>query len=54
MLEVRPVEATEVELLEGPYKTEFLPEPKSRVEAGFGAVAPPEGVCCLLAGRGAL
>ena len=48
------MEATEDELLEGPYKIEFLLEREGRVEAGFGAVAPLEGACCLLAGRGAL
>lgn len=50
MPEVRPVDATEEALLEGPCKTEFLPEPEGRVVTGFGAVA----ACCLLAGEGAL
>ena len=52
MLEVRPVDATDEELLVGTYK-EFLPESEGHAGGAFGVAETPEAVGRLLAGGGA-
>ena len=51
MLEVRPVDATDEELLVGTYK-EFLPESKGHAGGALGVAETPEDVGRLLAGGG--
>ena len=48
---MRPIDATDEELLVGTYK-EFLPESEGRVGGALGVPKTPEAVGCLLAGGG--
>ena len=52
MPEVRPIDATDEELLVGTYE-EFLSESEGRVGCALGVVKTPEAVGRLLAGGGA-